>query len=93
MGNYLESEKIIKEEKSENINDKSYYYEKYGKPYSDIKLGVGFAAHSYEEDCFLMGGGFNDFTDRVEWVNPSDKNSPMVVYFNKEKVVQIFNLF
>ena len=59
----------------------------FGTPTKIAKNSDAFFAHSYEEDCFLMGGGRRAFEERLEWQNG---NSFRVVYLRDGKVWMFF---
>lgn len=60
----------------------------YGNPISETPSTGGFFAKSYEEDCFLMGGGRQQFLQRLEF---KIDNSRTIVYVDSnDAVVRIF---
>ena len=55
----------------------------YGQPTQVTTNEDAFFAHSYQEDCFLMGGGREMFDERVEWTNH-------VAYLRDHKLLKLF---
>lgn len=51
------------------------------------KQNDGFFAHSYEEDCWLCGGGRQVFTERVEWEKGNDY---IVAYYQENQMIMLF---
>lgn len=58
-----------------------------GEPTSQTNNNDAFFAHSYQEDCFLAGGGRYRFDQRLEWKN---ENKYVVVYLIGNKVINFF---
>lgn len=57
------------------------------KCYSSLN---GFCAHSYQEDCFLVGGGRDAYTDRIEW---KDNSHYLVIYLDGDSILRKFHNF
>ncbi len=60
---------------------------RYGEPTRVGSTSDTFFAHSYQEDCFLMGNGRNYCDTRYEWQN---NGRYVVLYFKDGKVVKMF---
>lgn len=58
--------------------------EDYGKDYKLVDSAEGFFARSYDEDCFIMGGGRQASTHRMEW------ESGVYAYVNGDRVLRVF---
>lgn len=63
----------------------------FGNPTSSKKNNEAFFAHSYEEDCYLMGGLGGSFHERLEFNVANGRSRRRVVYLDKKgNVMKIF---
>lgn len=60
---------------------------KYGPPTLITGPSDGFLSTCYQEDCLLMGGLRNNFTERMVWEIEGNQD---VAYLNGDRVLKIF---
>ena len=70
-----------------HIKDINDAISQFGNPTLSMSTMDGFCAHSYKEDCFLMGGGREYCDKRYEW---ESNNKYIVVYTKNGAVIRIF---
>lgn len=56
-------------------------------PHKIYKKSDGFFARSYQEDCFLAGGGRIAYTERFEW---KDDSNYLVIYLKDDQIIRKF---
>lgn len=69
------------------IKTKEELLAKFGPPTTTTGPSDGFFATCYQEDCFLMGGLRNKFTERMVWTTEGKQK---VAYLNGDRVLKIF---
>ena len=67
---------------------KETLFARFGQPESCNPSSLTFFAHSYQEDCALMGGLRNRADERIEW---KTDNGYVVAYMKDNKLVKLFN--
>lgn len=70
------------------IKTKAELLAKFGPPTCTTTQPEAFFATCYEEDCFLMGGLRNKFTERMVW---DTTGKSRVAYLRGDEVLKVFN--
>lgn len=73
---------------SELVKTKAELLAKFGPPTSTTTQAEAFFATCYEEDCSLMGGLRNRFTERMVW---DTTGKSRVAYLRGDDVLKVFN--
>jgi hypothetical protein len=85
-------EKVPKESTIDKIDKKKItgyddIVQQLGNPSKLCYVNEAFFAHSYEEDCFLAGGGRTKFNKRYEWEN---NGKYLVAYMKDNEIIRVF---